>query len=88
LKGKTCVITGATSGIGRALKRELISPRKGAETLVFLASSPAVEGDSGKYFFRKREIESSGISKDEAAAKRLWESSLRMTGLDMRFVPD
>jgi NAD(P)-dependent dehydrogenase (short-subunit alcohol dehydrogenase family) len=65
-----------------ALKRELISPRKGAETIVFLASSPAAEGVSGKYFFRKREIESSGISKDEAAAKRLWESSLRMTGLD------
>jgi len=65
-----------------ALKRELISPGKGAETVVFLASSAAVEGVSGKYFFRKREIESSGISKDEAAAKRLWESSLRMTGLD------
>ena len=65
-----------------ALKRELVSPKKGAETIVFLASSPAVEGVSGKYFFQKREIESSGISKDEAAAKRLWESSLRMTGLN------
>jgi len=65
-----------------ALKGELLSPEKGAETIVFLASSPAIEGVSGKYYFRKREIESSGISKDEAAAKRLWESSLRMTGLD------
>ena len=64
-----------------AMKGELLSPEKGAETIVFLASSPSVEGVSGKYFFRKREIESSGISKDEAAAKRLWESSLRMTGL-------
>ena len=65
-----------------ALKKELVSPKKGAETIVFLASSPAVEGVSGKCFFRKREIESSGISKDEAAAKRLWELSLEMTGLD------
>ena len=65
-----------------AIKGELLSPGKGAETIVFLASSPAVEGVSGKYFFRKREIESSGISQDEAAAKRLWELSLRMTGLD------
>ena len=64
-----------------ALKGELLFPGKGAETIVYLASSPAVEGVSGKYFFRKREIESSRISKDEAAAKRLWESSLRMTGL-------
>ena len=65
-----------------ALKGDLLSPGKGAETIVFLASSPAVEGVSGKYFFRKREIESSGISKDEAAAMRLWESSLRLTGMD------
>ena len=64
-----------------ALKRELISPRKGAETIVFLASSPAVEGISGKYFFRKREVPSSRFSYDEDAAKRLWESSLHMTGL-------
>jgi NAD(P)-dependent dehydrogenase (short-subunit alcohol dehydrogenase family) len=71
-----------------ALKRELLSPRKGAETIVFLASSPAVEGVSGKYFFQKREIESSGISQDEAAAKRLWESSLDMTGLDDPMGPD
>jgi NAD(P)-dependent dehydrogenase (short-subunit alcohol dehydrogenase family) len=71
-----------------ALKGDLLSPEKGAETIIFLASSLAVEGVTGKYFFRNREIESSGISKDEAAAKRLWESSLRMTGLDVRFVPD
>jgi NAD(P)-dependent dehydrogenase (short-subunit alcohol dehydrogenase family) len=71
-----------------ALKGDLLSPEKGAETIVYLASSPAVEGVTGKYFFRKREIESSGVSQDETAAKRLWESSLRMTGLDVRFVPD
>ena len=65
-----------------ALKGELLSPGKGAETIVFLASSPAVEGVSGKYFFRKREIESSRISQDEGAAKGLWKSSLEMTGLD------
>jgi hypothetical protein len=67
-----------------ALKRELVSPRKGAETIVFLASSPAVEGISGKYFFRNREVPSSRISYDEDAAKRLWELSLHMTGLDDR----
>lgn len=70
-----------------ALKRELLSPRKGAETIVFLASSPAVEGVSGKYFFRKREVPSSRISEDEATAKRLWELSLDMTSLDDRVGP-
>lgn len=70
-----------------ALKRELISPRKGAGTIVFLASSPAVEGISGKYFFREREVPSSRISYDEDTAKRLWELSLHMTGMDDRLVP-
>ena len=70
-----------------ALKRELLSPRKGAETIVYLASSPAVVGVSGKYYLRKREIESSEISKDVAAAKRLWEGSLRMTGLGDPLAP-
>ena len=70
-----------------ALKMELVFPRKGAETIVFLASSPAVESISGKYFFRKLEVPSSRISYDEDAAKRLWELSLLMTGLDDRPVP-
>ena len=64
-----------------AMKGELLSPEKGAETIVYLASSPAVEGVTGKYFFQKRKIESSAISKDEAAAEWLWELSLRMTEL-------
>ena len=67
-----------------ALKGELLSPEKGAETIVFLASSPVVEGISGTYFFRKREVPSSRISRDEDAAKRLWELSLEMTDLIAR----
>lgn len=70
-----------------ALKRELVSPSKGAETIVYLASSPAVVGISGKYFFRNREARSSPISHDEEAAKRLWELSLKMTGLNDRIGP-
>lgn len=70
-----------------ALKRELILPRKGAETIVFLASSPVVEGISGKYFFRNREVPSSRISYDEDAAKKLWDVSMNMTGLDKRNHP-
>jgi len=69
------------------LKRDLILPRKGAETIVYLATSPEVDGISGKYFFRNRMAESSRISHDEDAAKRLWELSLHMTGLDERIGP-
>jgi NAD(P)-dependent dehydrogenase (short-subunit alcohol dehydrogenase family) len=67
-----------------ALKGDLLSPEKGAETIVFLSSSPAVEGVTGKYFRRNREVPSADISYDEAAAKKLWDLSIAMTGLERR----
>jgi len=67
-----------------ALKGDLLSPEKGAETIVFLASSPAVEGVTGYYFRRNREVPSADISYDEAAAKKLWDLSIAMTGLERR----
>lgn len=70
-----------------ALKRNLISPSKGAETIVYLATSSKVDGISGKYFFRNREAESSRISHDEDAAKKLWEWSLKLTGLNEQIRP-
>ena len=51
------------------------SPEKGAETSIFLASSSAVEGVSGKYFDNCVEIRSSKESYDQNAAARLWEWS-------------
>lgn len=70
-----------------ALKRDLVSPGKGAEAIVHLASSPAVEGVSGRYFYRLRESPSSPISYDEALASKLWKTSLSLTGLDERIGP-
>jgi NAD(P)-dependent dehydrogenase (short-subunit alcohol dehydrogenase family) len=57
------------------------TPAQGAETSIYLAVSPEVERATGKYFERKREIASSRESYDEAAARRLWEVSERLTGL-------
>jgi len=59
-----------------------ISPKKGAETSVFLASSPDVDGVSGKYFDQKRESRSSRVSHDEEGQELLWEMSAKLTGLD------
>lgn len=58
-----------------------ISPEKGAETMTYLASSPGVEGVSGKYFDKKKAISSIDASYDEAAQKRLWDISAEMVGL-------
>lgn len=57
----------------------LASPEKGAETSVYLASSPEVEGITGKYFDNKRAVPSSQASYNVADAKRLWEISAALT---------
>jgi NAD(P)-dependent dehydrogenase (short-subunit alcohol dehydrogenase family) len=58
-----------------------LSAAKGAETPTYLASSPEVEGVTGKYFERKRERRSSRVSYDEEAQERLWRVSAELTGL-------
>jgi len=57
------------------------SPEKGAQTSIYLASSPDVEGVSGEYFYKKMPRRSSETSYDEAVAKRLWDQSEKMTGV-------
>jgi len=57
------------------------SPEQGAETSIYLAASPEIAGVTGKYFSRKKPVRSSRESYDEAAARRLWEVSERLTGL-------
>jgi NAD(P)-dependent dehydrogenase (short-subunit alcohol dehydrogenase family) len=56
-------------------------PEEGAGTSIYLASSPDVAAVTGKYFERKQPRASSRASYDEAAARRLWEVSERLTGL-------
>ena len=58
------------------------TPAQGAETSIWLASAPEVEGVSGEYFVRCRPKRSSDASYDEAAARRLWQLSLQRTGLE------
>jgi len=72
---------GPFSFMGNISRLFLISPDKGAETPVYLASSPEVEGATGKYYDHMREKESSAESHDYAAARKLWDESERMTGI-------
>lgn len=52
-----------------------LSPEKGAETVVWLASSPGVRGVTGRYFVKKKAVRSAPISYDQAVQRRLWEMS-------------
>ena len=58
------------------------TPERGAETAVWLASSPDVEGVTGKYFLDRREHKSNAASHDRDAQQRLWDASARMVGLE------
>ena len=57
-----------------------ITPEKGAESTVYLASSPEVEGVSGQYFAKCRTAKPTRAALDDGAARRLWELSERMVG--------
>lgn len=58
-----------------------ISPEEGAQTGVYLTTSPQVERVTGKYFVEQEAIPSSPESCDEAIAARLWEVSAELVGL-------
>lgn len=58
---------------------KLLTPQQASETIIYLATSPDVDGISGKYFKDKKEIKSSSISYDQNMAKKLWEISEELT---------
>ena len=55
------------------------SPEKGAETSLYLAISPEIEGITGKYFINKKEEKSSKKSHDIEIAQKLWDISVELT---------
>jgi NAD(P)-dependent dehydrogenase (short-subunit alcohol dehydrogenase family) len=65
-----------------------LSADQGAETQIYLATSPKVEDVSGKYFVKKKPVSSSKASYDEAAQERLWTLSEEMTGLTQAVAAD
>jgi NAD(P)-dependent dehydrogenase (short-subunit alcohol dehydrogenase family) len=58
-----------------------IDVKAGADTPIYLSSSPDVEGVSGKYFDERREKMSSPQSYDEDAQERLWSVSESLTAV-------
>jgi retinol dehydrogenase-14 len=55
-----------------------ISPKSGAKTSIYLASSPEVEGKTGQYWVRRRPGRMSPKAKDDAVATRLWDVSEKL----------
>lgn len=59
----------------------LLTPEQGADTIVYLASSPEAASVTGRYFVKRREVEPRPAALDDGAAKRLWEVSEKLTDL-------
>jgi NAD(P)-dependent dehydrogenase (short-subunit alcohol dehydrogenase family) len=74
-------VSGVFGFMVRAMRPLMKSPEKGAETSIYLASSPEVESLSGRYFVKNAEARSSDVSYDERIARRLWEVSAHLTNL-------
>jgi NAD(P)-dependent dehydrogenase (short-subunit alcohol dehydrogenase family) len=67
---------GLLMGLGMTILRPVSrSPEKGAETLVWLATSPDVANVSGVYFFDQEQRLPSSEAQDRGTARRLWEIS-------------
>jgi len=64
--------------VSRLLAR---SPEQGADTVIWLASSPEAAFETGQYWHDRKAIRSQAISYDWDAARRLWDLSERLCGL-------
>jgi NAD(P)-dependent dehydrogenase (short-subunit alcohol dehydrogenase family) len=58
-----------------------ISPAKGAETIVYLASSANVAGTTGEYFYKCLPTKPSTRALDDRAALELWQRSAALAGM-------
>jgi NAD(P)-dependent dehydrogenase (short-subunit alcohol dehydrogenase family) len=59
----------------------LVTPEGGADTMVWLAGTPAGELTDGGYYYKRALAQPRGIAAEPAAAQALWEASLKAVGL-------
>ena len=72
---------GFGAAVFRFMKHFAITPEKGAETIVYLASSDEVAKTSGLYFYKCKPVQPSKLAQDDAAAERLWKETAKLAGI-------
>jgi NAD(P)-dependent dehydrogenase (short-subunit alcohol dehydrogenase family) len=73
--------TGLPAALLRLAKHFALTSEQGAQTMIYLASSPQVEGISGRYFHRCRPAPISRAAQSDEDARRLWDLSTALAGL-------
>jgi NAD(P)-dependent dehydrogenase (short-subunit alcohol dehydrogenase family) len=69
---------GAMARVIGLMKIFAITPEKGAETIVYLASSDDVAKTTGLYYYKCKPVEPSKLAQDDAVAERLWDYTARL----------
>ncbi len=82
----TTIGQNGVGSVGRSIVKLIfsrlgISPEEGAKTSIYLASSPEIEGVTGKYFLKSIPVRSAPISYDETLQRQLWEESAKLVNL-------
>jgi NAD(P)-dependent dehydrogenase (short-subunit alcohol dehydrogenase family) len=72
---------GALSVLVKIARPFMLTPEEGARTSVHLASSPEVEGVTGKYFSKCKPVRSNAISYDQASQRKLWALSEQLVSV-------
>jgi NAD(P)-dependent dehydrogenase (short-subunit alcohol dehydrogenase family) len=72
---------GLISRLVRLAKFFAISPTKGAETIIYLASSPDVRETTGQYFYKSVPTTPSSAAQDDRSALLLWQRSAALAGM-------
>ena len=73
--------SGGALALGIRLAKILaLSPQKGAETIVYLASSPEVANATGGYYYKCRLTTPTREAQDDNSAQRLWMESAKLAG--------
>ena len=73
--------TGLVGTLLALAKPFMLSEEQGADTLIYLASSPDVVGQTGGYWSRRRPLQPAAAARDPTAGLRLWDVSARLSGL-------
>jgi NAD(P)-dependent dehydrogenase (short-subunit alcohol dehydrogenase family) len=73
---------GLVSRLAWLAKFFAISPAEGAQTLIYLASSPEVANVTGKYFYKCLPTPPSAAALDDRAALALWQRSAALAGME------
>ncbi len=65
-----------------ALKLFMITPEKGAETTIYLATQPKLEQKSGLYFKKCKVAKTAPIAQDARARNQLWDISEKLVNVN------